>query len=74
MNKQVVWISAPNVTLVNQLDPGKTLILIVDSPRSVTLTSSGAPGTIFGLGGSVTVSSAVEEGTYVGVFDVTVNY
>src|SRR4051794_34138795 len=49
-NRQVVAISAPNVTLINQADATKTLTLAVDSPGQVTLTSSGEPGIIFVLG------------------------
>ena len=41
-NKQVVLITAPNVTLTDQADSTKTLTLVVDNPGSVTLTSSGA--------------------------------
>lgn len=73
-NKQTVIIRAPNVTLVNQADSAKSLTLVVDSPGSLTLTNSGAPGTNFDLGGSVTLDSATAEGTYVGTFDVTVEY
>jgi hypothetical protein len=73
-NNQVVRISAPNVTLTNQDDPTKTLLLVVDSPGSVTLTNSGPPGTTFPLGGSISLSSTTAGGTYVGTFNVTVDY
>lgn len=73
-NKGVVQITAPNVTLINQSDITKTLTLVVDSPGTVTLTSSGAPGTDFALGGSVTLDSNTAGGTYVGTFNVTVDY
>ena len=73
-NKQVVLISAPNVTMINQADPTKTLTLAVDSPGQVTLTSSGEPGLTFGIGGSITLSSTTAPGTYVGTFHVTVDY
>ncbi len=65
-NKQVVLITAPNVTLTDQADSTKTLTLVVDNPGSVTLTSSGAPGINFDLGGSVTLSSSTADGTYAG--------
>ena len=52
-NNQVVRITAPNVTLVNQSDPTKTLTLTVDNPGSLTLTNSGNPGVDFSLGGSI---------------------
>ena len=50
------------------------LTLVVDNPGTVTLTNSGPPGSIFSLGGSVTVSSDTAGGTYSGTFNVTVDY
>jgi hypothetical protein len=73
-NNRAVFITAPNVTLVNQSDPTQTLTLVVDNPGSVMLTNSGPPGTNFSLGGSITVSSTTPGGTYSGTFNVTVDY
>lgn len=73
-NQQVVRISAPNVTLTNQSDATKKLLLTTDKPASVTLTNSGAPGTDFSIGGSVTLNSTTDTGTYVGTFNVTADY
>jgi spore coat protein U-like protein len=73
-NQQTVYISAPNVTLVNQSDSSKTLTLVTNAPATVFLTNSGAPGINFSIGGSVNVSSTTPAGTYVGTFNVTVNY
>lgn len=73
-NAQIVRISAPNVTLVNQSDGTQTLTLVVDSPGTVLLTNSGHPGVDFSIGGSITLSSATAAGTYVGTFNVTVDY
>jgi hypothetical protein len=73
-NNQVVHITAPNVTLVNQSDASQRLTLIVDNPGTVTLTNSGPPGSNFSLGGSITLDSATAGGTYVGAFNVTVDY
>ena len=73
-NKQTVRISAPNVTLVNQSDPSKTLTLVTNAPATLLLTSSGIPGNDFSIGGSVTLSSTTAAGTYVGTFNVTVDY
>jgi len=73
-NKQVVRISAPTVTLINQSDPARTLSLLVDSPGTVTLTSSGQPGSTFDLGGTITLSSTTPTGLYQGTFKVTVDY
>jgi len=73
-NNNVVRITAPNVTLVNQSDSSKTLTLAVDAPATVTLTNSGAPGLHFPIGGSIMVSSSTTGGAYVGTFNVTVDY
>ena len=73
-NNNVVHITAPSVTLVNQSDSSQQLTMTIDSPASVTLTNSGPPGTNFSLGGSVTVNSTTAGGTYAGTFNVTVDY
>lgn len=72
--QQTVQISAPNVTLTNQSDPSQTLTLRTNAPASIVLKNSGLPGTDFWIGGSVTLSSSTPAGTYVGTFNVTVNY
>jgi hypothetical protein len=73
-NQQTVHISAPNVTLINQSASSETLTLVTDAPASLLLTNSGAPGVDFSIGGSVTLSSTTDPGTYVGTFNVTVDY
>lgn len=73
-NHEVVRITAPNITLTNQSDPTKTLVLVVDNPGTVTLTNGGAKGVDFSLGGSIALSSATAGGLYAGTFDVTVDY
>ena len=73
-NKMVVLITAPDVTMVNQSDPTKTLTLKIDNPGQVTLTSSGVPGNNFDLGGSLTLSSSTAAGVYTGKLQVTVDY
>jgi spore coat protein U-like protein len=73
-NNQAVRITAPNVVLTNQNDPAQTLMLVVDSPGSVTLTSSGNKGQNFALGGSISLSSSTAPGVYAGTFNVTVDY
>ena len=73
-NNRSVRISAPDVTLINQSDPTRTLNMIVDSPGSVYLTNSGAPGHNFPLGGSIQISSTTADGIYTGTFNVTVDY
>lgn len=69
-----VVISAPNVTLTNQRDSTKTLQLTLDSPSTITLTNSGAPGNNFSVGGSITLSSTTADGTYSGTITITANY
>ena len=71
---QVVNITAPNVTLVNQNDNTQTLVMTVSNPGTVTLANAGAPGSDFNLGGSISVSSTTTDGVYLGTFNVTVDY
>lgn len=73
-NQQTVRISAPNVTLTNQSDSSQSLTLVTDAPTTVYLTNSGAPGVNFSIGGSVAIASTTAAGTYVGTFNVTVDY
>jgi Domain of unknown function (DUF4402) len=73
-NQQTVRVSAPNVTLVNQSDSTQTLTLVTDAPATLLLTNSGFPGVNFNIGGSVTIDSTTAAGTYVGTFNVTVDY
>lgn len=73
-NNQAIRITAPNVTMVNQSDPAKTLVLVVDNPGTLTLPNSGNNGVQFPLGGSINVSSSTAGGTYAGTFNVTVDY
>jgi hypothetical protein len=71
---QVVNITAPDVTLVNQNDNTQTLLMTVSNPGTVTLTNSGVPGDDFSLGGSISVDSDTLDGVYLGTFNVTVDY
>jgi hypothetical protein len=73
-NNQSVRVSAPNVTLVNQADPARTLTLVVDGPGTVTIPNSGNRGVDVSLGGSITLTSATASGVYSGTFNVTVDY
>jgi hypothetical protein len=73
-NQQTVHISAPNVTMINQSDSTQTLTLVTDAPATLLLTNSGSPGVNFSIGGSVTLNSTTQAGTYVGTFNVTVDY
>ena len=73
-NRMVVLIQAPNVTMVNQSDPSKTLTLVTNAPSQVTLPNSGNPGIIFSIGGTITVSGSTAGGDYQGTFNVTAEY
>jgi hypothetical protein len=72
--QNTVYISVPTVTLVNQSDSTQTLTLVPDAPASLVLANSGFPGSNFSVGGSVTLDSTTAAGTYVGTFNVTVDY
>lgn len=74
VNNQSVTVNAGNVSMTNQADNTKTLLLTTDAPASVNLGNSGTAGTPFSVGGSVVVSGSTAEGTYIGTFAVTVNY
>lgn len=73
-NQQTVYVSSPNITLTNQSAPAQSLTLRPDAPSSIVLKNSGNKGTDFSVGGAVTLNSSVQPGTYVGAFNVTVNY
>ena len=73
-NNETVVINAPSVTLVNQSDSTKTLTMTVDKPASIQLSNSSPRGTTFDLGGSITLNSPTPGGSYVGTFNVTVDY
>lgn len=73
-NQQAVQISCPNFVLTSQSDPTQTLAMTTNAPASVVLPNSGFPGINFSIGGSVTLNSTTSGGTYVGTFNVTVDY
>ncbi|WP_395624022.1 DUF4402 domain-containing protein [Sphingomonas daechungensis] len=72
-NNQVVVITAVASPLTNAND-GTTLSFSPNAPASVTLTNSGAPGTNFNVGGSITIVPATTDGVYSGNVNVTVDY
>jgi hypothetical protein len=73
-NNQTIKVTAPNVTLVNQANASKTLVLTVDAPPTIALPNSGNKGVTFGIGGSIALSSTTAQGTYSGTLNVTVDY
>jgi hypothetical protein len=71
-NNAVVVIGSGPVTLQNAaLD---SLTLTPDHDATVTLTNSGAPGTDFGVGGSISVNNLTPDGDYTGTFALTAEY
>jgi len=73
-NKLTVLIHAPNVTLVNQSDPARTLTLVPDAPAQIALPNSGQPGVVFSIGGTIALNGGTASGDYVGTFNVTAEY
>lgn len=71
-NNQTVKITVPDVTLSN--GTGGTLTMTPDVVASFSLTNSGAPGTDFGVGGSIIVSPTTPDGNYTGTLTVTADY
>lgn len=71
---QIIVMNVPKVTMVNQLDSSKTLLLTPDNQATVQLTNSGKPGSNVPIGGSITLNSTTSSGTYVGTFNVTADY
>ncbi len=73
-NNQVVYITAPNVTLTNTANPGTPLTLVLTGPAQITLPNSGTSGINFKLGGDLAIAASTKEGVYQGDLAVTVNY
>ena len=55
-------------------DGSHAVTLVTDAPTSLILANNGFPGSDFSIGGSVTINSTTAAGTYVGTFNVTVDY
>lgn len=72
-NNQVVSIIKTPSNLTNAND-GSTLVFTPVAANTVTLTNSGAPGTDFGVGGSITIGTGTTDGVYTGEVEVTVDY
>lgn len=73
-NNMTVVVTAPNVTLVNQNNGSQTLTMKLDSPATVQITNSSPNGTVFSIGGSITLDSTTGDGTYSGTIQVTADY
>ena len=72
-NKQIVKISAPNVTMNNTVGAG-SISVTLDAPATVTLPSSGNNGIDFKIGGNFNIDSTTVDGVYAGDMNVTVEY
>ncbi len=70
---QVVTIIKTASNLTNAND-GTTLSMTPLGAASLTLVNSGAPGSDFNIGGSITVGTATTDGVYSGTVDVQVDY
>jgi hypothetical protein len=71
-NNQVVNIIKNTSTLTGS--NGGTLTLTPVGQANVTLTSSGAPGDNFAIGGAITITPTTVDGVYSGTVDVQVDY
>jgi hypothetical protein len=71
-NNQVVTIAKNQTTLTGS--NGGSLTLTPVGQNNITLTSSGAPGDNFAIGGSIVIGSATADGVYTGSVNVTVDY
>lgn len=72
-NKQVILITAPDVTMTNSTQAG-SIVVKLDAPASVTLPNSGNTGQNFAVGGNFDITSATTDGVYSGDMNVTVDY
>ena len=68
---QSVTIASGPVSMTNGTD---TLTLTPDHNTTVALTNSGAPGTDFFVGGSLSIPSTTSDGVYTGTFALTADY
>ncbi len=64
---------SPTLTLTNASND--QLVMTVIAPTApIQLTNSGAPGTDFGIGGTLSLSDTTPDGVYSGTFSVTADY
>jgi hypothetical protein len=71
-NNATVLIDSADSDLVN--GAGDVLVFTPNHPASVVLANSGAPGTPFNVGGSITLDTSTPEGLYEGDMEITVQY
>ena len=70
-NRMTVLITVSGGSLSNGVD---SIPFTPDAPPSITLTSSGMPGTDFYIGGSIDVDPNLAGGVYSGTMTVTADY
>lgn len=74
-NNMQVNISAVASNLTNTTSGGgETLVFTPSAPANLTLSNSGAPGSNFNVGGSISVTPTTVDGLYQGDIEVTVDY
>jgi hypothetical protein len=73
-NNQIVYITKPNVSLTNTVNPGTPLTLVLNGPTQTLLPNSGQNGINFKVGGSIAIADTTLEGDYNGTLAVTVDY
>ena len=71
-NNMVARITTATSILSN--GTGGTILFTPSAPATVTFTNSGAPGTDFGIGGSIPLTATTADGLYSGFVEVTVDY
>jgi len=70
-NKNTVLFTYSGGTLSNGVD---SIPFTANGPASMAISNSGAPGTDFDVGGSLSISSTLVGGTYSGTMTVTAEY
>lgn len=70
--QSMVHVTATPVNLTNAA--GDTLTFTPIVPADFQLANSGAPGSDFGIGGSITVGPSTADGVYTGTLTVTADY
>ena len=73
-NNNTVLFSYGAVALSNGIAGSETIPFTPSGPASMAITNSGAPGTNFDVGGSLSVTSTLAGGVYTGSVTVTADY
>ena len=73
-NNNTVLFTYTATTLSNGISGSETIPFTPSGPASLAITNSGAPGTNFDVGGSLTLTPTLAGGTYSGTVTVTADY